>query len=91
MYADVDAGAGDGVDEIIAGVTGAATIFAHTLTVRANSDETLLADSTSGTGGVIALAGCIARTTSDMATLATIASGAFVRCAHTRFVYRTQS
>ncbi|MEQ1829221.1 MAG: hypothetical protein ABL921_24875, partial [Pirellula sp.] len=78
MYADVSAGRGNNEDEVIAGISGAANIFATDLTIRADSTDTLLADSTAGVGGTIALAGSFARTTSDMATKSLIGDGATI-------------
>ncbi len=78
MYADVHAGRGNSDDEVVAGLSGAASIRSNSLTIRANSNDTLLADSTSGSGGTIVLAGSIAKTTSDIATNALIGDGAFV-------------
>ncbi len=78
MYSDVDAGAGDNVDEVVAGIVGAANVKARVMMVQSKSTDTLLADSTSGAGGGIVIAGSIARTSSDMSTLITVAGGATI-------------
>ncbi len=79
MYADVNAGASDNVDEVVAGVVGAAQINTPNMTVNAFSNDVLVADSTSGAGGGTVLLGSLARTTSDMSTLITVGSGANIQ------------
>gem|GEM_PF-5747045 len=77
MYSDVNLGRGNNFDEVTAGV-GGANIQAASLNIRANSVDKLLADAKAGVGGVIALAGSKANTSSDQATKTSIGSGATI-------------
>ena len=79
MYADVAAGRGDNTSEVIAGISGAANISSPVLTIHADGDNKMLADCTTGVGGTIALAGSLARTTSDLATKTLVGDGATIR------------
>ncbi len=77
MYADVNLGRGNGVDEVTAGV-GAANIVSSKLNIRANSDDKLFAKSVAGSAALISVTGALAFTNSDLATRAMIGNNAII-------------
>ncbi len=74
--ADVTAGGGNGVEEIVAQVGASTKVDAKTLLLVPMSHDDLVAETTAGAGGVIAAVGAVATIDSDLAAVARIGSGA---------------
>ncbi|MEO1524344.1 MAG: hypothetical protein AAFX06_02860, partial [Planctomycetota bacterium] len=74
--ASVNAGRGDGIEEVVARIGANARVDSRTLQILPESNDDLTADTVAGAGGVISGTGAVSTLNSDLAVVARIAGGA---------------